>query len=75
LEGLAWKGRLTGSGLLTVGLRHGLFTPDEVWTAAHVDEDFNMRLWGETPEALGRRQKRRNEFDAAVKVLELVTRP
>ena len=66
---------LTGSGLLTVGLRHGLFTPDEVWTAAHVDEDFNMRLWGETPEALGRRQKRRNEFDAAVKVLELVTRP
>ncbi|HTJ56962.1 MAG TPA: ATP12 family protein [Devosiaceae bacterium] len=66
---------LTGSGLLAIGLREGLFTPDEVWTAAHVDEDYNMRLWGETEEAVGRRFKRRKEFDAAVKVLELVTRP
>ena len=64
---------LTGSGLLAIGLRHGLFTPDEVWTAAHVDEDYNMRLWGEVDDAALRRQKRRSEFDAAVAVLELVT--
>ena len=31
-------------------LRHGLLTPDEVWAAAHVDEDYNMRLWGEVEE-------------------------
>jgi chaperone required for assembly of F1-ATPase len=66
---------LTGSGLLAIGLRHGLFTPDEVWKAAHVDEDHNMRLWGEMEEATARRQKRRREFDAAVKVLELIGRP
>ena len=66
---------LTGSGLLAVALRHGLLTADEVWTAAHVDEDYNMRLWGATEEAVSRREKRRKEFDAAVQVLELVTRP
>ncbi len=66
---------LTGSGLLTIGLRHGLFTPDEVWTAAHVDEDHNIRLWGEMEEAALRRKKRRAEFDAAVKLLESIARP
>jgi chaperone required for assembly of F1-ATPase len=64
---------LTGSGLLAIGLRHGLFSPDEVWTAAHVDEDYNMRLWGEVDDAAARRLKRRAEFDAAVTVLTLVT--
>ena len=64
---------LTGSGLLAIGLRHGLFSPDEVWTAAHVDEDYNMRLWGEVDDAAARRLKRRAEFDAAVTVLNLVT--
>jgi len=65
---------LTGSGLLALGLRHGLFTPDEVWDAAHVDEDHNIRLWGEVEEATERRLKRRKEFDAAVRVLDLVGR-
>ena len=63
---------LTGSGLLAIGLRHGLFTAEEVWAAAHVDEDHNIRLWGEMEEARLRRQKRRQEFDASVKMLELL---
>ena len=62
---------LTGSGLLAIGLRQGLFAPDEVWTAAHVDEDHNIRLWGAVDDAIARREKRRTEFDAAVTVLEL----
>jgi len=66
---------LTGSGLLAIGLRHGLFTADEVWKAAHVDEDYNQRLWGEVEEAAERRAKRRKEFDAAVRVLALIERP
>jgi chaperone required for assembly of F1-ATPase len=66
---------LTGSGLLAIGLRHGLFTADEVWAAAHVDEDYNQRLWGEVEEAAERRAKRRKEFDAAVRVLGLIERP
>jgi len=63
---------ITGSGLLSIALREGLLTAEEVWTAAHVDEDYNIRLWGEVEEATERRAKRRMEFDAAVRVLEMV---
>lgn len=61
---------LTGSGLLAIGLWNRLFTPDHVWTAAHLDEDFQIRQWGEDDEASVRRKKRRQEYDAAVAVLE-----
>ncbi|MBN9308454.1 ATP12 family protein [Devosia sp.] len=63
---------LTGSGLLAIALRENLMDAEAVWTAAHVDEDHNIRLWGEVHEATERREKRRMEFDAAVKVLEIV---
>lgn len=63
---------ITGSGLLVIALREGLMTPDEVWAAAHLDEDHNIRLWGEVEEATDRRQKRRRDFDAAVQVLGLL---
>lgn len=65
---------LTGSGLLALALRHGLLTPDEAWTAAHVDEDHNIRLWGEVDEAKDRRDKRHADYDAAIKVLEMMGR-
>ena len=60
---------LTGSGLLTIGLLHQLFTPDQVWTAAHVDEDYQIGHWGQDEEAIHRRAKRRVEFDTAVMVV------
>ena len=60
---------LTGSGLLAIALLHQLVTPDDVWTAAHVDEDHQIRLWGEDEEAMERRAKRRVEFDIAVSVV------
>jgi chaperone required for assembly of F1-ATPase len=63
---------ITGSGLLALGLRHGLLTPEEVWAAAHVDEDHNISLWGEVEEISERRTKRRAEFDAAVRLLEMI---
>ncbi len=65
---------ITGSGLLALALRHDLMTPDEVWTAAHVDEDHNIRLWGEVEEATERREKRRLDYDAAVAVLRILPR-
>ncbi len=37
---------LTGSALLALALAAGRLTTDEAWTAAHVDEDWNMRFWG-----------------------------
>ncbi|HEY8575478.1 MAG TPA: ATP12 family protein [Devosia sp.] len=57
---------LTGSGLLTIGLLHKLFTPDFVWKAAHVDEDYQISQWGQDEEAAERRARRRKEFDTAV---------
>lgn len=63
---------ITGSGLLVIALREGLLSAVEVWTAAHVDEDHNIRLWGEVDEAKERRAKRRRDFDAATRVLDLL---
>lgn len=65
---------ITGSGLLAIALRHGLMAAEEVWTAAHVDEDHNIELWGEVEEITVRRGKRRKEFDAAIRLLEMLGR-
>ncbi len=63
---------ITGSGLLAIGLREGLFSPEDVWTAAHVDEDHNIRVWGEVDEARDRRAKRKRDFDSAIAIMEIV---
>lgn len=63
---------LTGSGILALAFWHKLLSADEVWEAAHVDEDYNARIWGEDAEAVLRRQKRRREFDAAVQMLDFL---
>jgi chaperone required for assembly of F1-ATPase len=63
---------ITGSGLLAIGLLHRLLSEDEVWTAAHVDEDYQISQWGAVEEAQVRRAQRKGEFDAAVFVLELL---
>lgn len=57
---------LTGSALLALAVEAGAVSPDEAWAAAHVDEDWNIELWGEDAEAAARRQARRRDFDAAV---------
>ena len=62
---------ITGSGLLALALRHRLLDAEQVWRAAHVDEDHNIGLWGEVEEITTRRAKRRAEFDAAVRMLDL----
>lgn len=61
---------LTGSGLLVIGLLNKLFSPDQVWKAAHVDEDYQISQWGQDEEAADRRARRRVEFDTAVAVLD-----
>jgi chaperone required for assembly of F1-ATPase len=66
---------ITGSGLLAIALRHRLLDAEEVWVAAHVDEDHNIQLWGEVEEIVERRAKRRKEFDAAVRLLGMWTVP
>ena len=60
---------LTGSALLALAIDAQASSPDSAWTAAHVDEDEQMRVWGFDAEALRRRTKRRDEFDAACALL------
>ena len=62
---------LTGSALLALATMHGRLTAEEVWAAAHVDEDWNMSQWGEDELALARRAFRWEEMQAAATVLEL----
>jgi chaperone required for assembly of F1-ATPase len=60
---------LTGSALIALALMHGVLTPEAAWQAAHVDEDWNMELWGSDEIALQRRGFRFAEFKAAALVL------
>ena len=63
---------LTGSALLALALAHEVRTADQVWAAAHVDEDWNIDQWGVDEEAASRRAARLKDFAAAVAVLEAV---
>jgi chaperone required for assembly of F1-ATPase len=60
---------LTGSALLALALHHGARDAEQVWAAAHVDEDFNAEQWGEDAEVGARRAVRRIDFEAAVAIL------
>jgi chaperone required for assembly of F1-ATPase len=64
---------LTGSVLLALAVARREFTPEAAWEAAHVDEDFQMRVWGADMEALERRAKRHKEMQAAARLLYFVT--
>lgn len=61
---------LTGSGLLAIGLWSQLLSAEQVWSAAHVDEDYQISHWGADEEAIERRARRRVEFDTAIAVLD-----
>ncbi|MEM6667425.1 MAG: ATP12 family protein [Pseudomonadota bacterium] len=56
---------LTGSVFLAMSLHARVLTADQVWDAAHVDEDWQFQAWGSDAEAMERRAKRRQDFDAA----------
>ena len=60
---------LTGSALLALALLRGVMDEDQVWAAAHVDEDWNSEQWGIDEEVAARRAARRRDFAAAARVL------
>ncbi len=62
---------LTGSALIALALAHGGIDVDAAWTAAHVDEDWNMELWGRDEIALERRAFQFADMRAAATVLAL----
>jgi chaperone required for assembly of F1-ATPase len=57
--------------LIALALAQGAIDVDAAWAAAHVDEDWNMELWGRDEIALERRAFRFAEMQAAATVLRL----
>lgn len=66
---------LTGSALLALALLHGRLSSDEVWAAAHVDDDWNAEQWGIDGEVAARRAARLIDFNAAAAVLQALAPP
>jgi chaperone required for assembly of F1-ATPase len=64
---------LTGSALLALALQHGVRDADQVWAAAHVDEDWNSEKWGVDAEVAARRAARLVDFKAAAGILKSLT--
>ena len=62
---------LTGSALLALALAAGKLDTDAAWAAAHVDEDWNLAAWGQDEAAALRRASRREDMQAAARVLAL----
>ena len=60
---------LTGSALIAMKLAAGALSGEDAWTAAHVDEDWQIEEWGEDEEAQARRAVRKADFDATVRFL------
>ncbi|MEM6383499.1 MAG: ATP12 family protein [Pseudomonadota bacterium] len=69
LAALSLATTLTGSAVLGLRLASGTITSDEAWAAAHVDEDWNRRQWGEDDEATRLREGRKRDFHCAAFVL------
>jgi chaperone required for assembly of F1-ATPase len=65
---------LTGSALLALSLMRGRLDADEVWAAAHVNEDWNSEQWGIDEEVAARQAARLADFKAAAAVLASQTR-
>lgn len=65
---------LTGSALLALAHCEGHLNVAAAWSAAHVDEDWQIRMWGEDTEASERRERRWRDMQAASRLLELLRR-
>jgi chaperone required for assembly of F1-ATPase len=63
---------LSGSVLLALAVARGARSAEDAWRTAHVDEDFQIRQWGEDDEAMARRAARWREFEAAARVVRAV---
>lgn len=64
---------LTGSALIALKLFAGQLSAEDAWSAAHVDENWNMQTWGRDELALERRAERFAEMQAAATVLRLLS--
>ena len=68
LAGLQSMTTLMGSVLLALACADGHLAADQAWTAAHVDEDWQISQWGQDTEAAERRANRWADFQAAAQL-------
>ncbi|MEO0329340.1 MAG: ATP12 family protein [Pseudomonadota bacterium] len=61
---------LSGSAILALAVAEKHMDAHSAWTAAHVDEDWNISQWGEDYEAAQRRQQRWGDFEAAYNFIQ-----
>lgn len=64
---------IMGSCILGLAVAQRWISAEQGWAAAHVDEDFQIRNWGEDDEAQARRQRRWVDMSAAARLYELTT--
>lgn len=74
LAGLSTMTSLTGSVVLALAVARGRLSAQQAWIAAHIDEDFQMEVWGEDDEAMLRRAARWRDMEAAAALIA-ATRP
>ena len=60
---------LTGSVLLALAVSENHLVTSEAWALAHLDEDFQMEVWGHDDEALTRRASRWRDMEAACQLM------
>ena len=63
---------LSGSAVLALAVARARMTAEEAWSAAHVDEDWQISQWGEDAEAAERRRRRWTEMQAAARIVALM---
>lgn len=61
---------LTGSALLALAVEAKALDAEAAWTAAHVDENWNIEHWGDDAEAVKRQANRKRDMMAAATLLE-----
>ncbi len=71
LAGVHEMTTIGGSVIIALAVAHGALDPGEAWSAAHVDEDWQIRQWGEDFEAAERRKRRQVDFQAAAALIRL----
>ncbi|MDB5710651.1 MAG: ATPase [Sphingomonas bacterium] len=63
---------ITGTLVGALALIEGATDAARLWTAAHIDEDWQAELWGRDPLALAAYEERQRDFNAAVRFLTLL---
>ena len=72
LAGLSPLVTLTGSLVIALALIERHIDADTAWTAAGIDEDWSVEMWGEDWQAAQSREAKRREFDQGVRFLGLL---